>query len=134
MHCKGVRIEKAGPAVMQRDPVALVEIPAHGGLAGDHRFGGAQQFGIGQFQRVTERVAKDRAGVEFQHPVDGVPQRLGRNSAPVGAAAADQMVFFDHRDRFSVFGGFHRGPFASRSGADHDHIVVLVVHSGRARR
>ena len=127
-HLQGVRIEESGVAVVQPDPVALVKIPAHGRLAGDDRFGGAQQVGIGQFQGVAERVAERRAGIELQHPVDGMPQRLGRDGAPVGATAADQMVFLDHRHRLPVFGGFHGGPFASRAGADHNHIVVLVTH------
>ena len=125
----GVGVEIAGVTVQEVDPVALVEIPAHGGLAGDHRFGGAQQFGIGQPQSRTERVAERRAGVELQHPVDGVAQRLGRDGAPMGAAAADQVVFLDHRHRFSFLGGFHGGPFSSRAGADHDNIVVLIAHS-----
>ena len=132
-HFKGMRVKEVGATVVDSDPVTLVEITAHGGLTGDDRFSRAQQIRVGQLEGVAERVAERRAGVEFQHPVNGVAQRLGRDGAPMGAAAADQMVFFDCRHRFPFLGGFHGGPFAAGTGANHNDIIILVVH-GRARR
>ena len=130
-HFDRVGVGKTGVAVLQPDPVAQVKILAHGGLAGDDRLRRAQQFGVRQPWRGTERAAKRRAGVEFQHPVDRVTQGLGRNGAPVGAAAADRVMPFDDRDRFALLGGFHGGSLASRTGADHDNIIVRIVHCSR---
>ena len=46
----------------------------------------------------------------------------------MGAATADQVVFFDDRHRLALLSGLHGGPFPSWTGTNYDNVVLLIVH------
>ena len=68
-----------------------------------------------------------------------VEQRLGRDAAHVQTDPAEAGVAFDQHDLLAQVGGAEGGGIASGTGAQHDHLAVLVARArlgalGRLRR
>src|SRR5262249_7727596 len=122
-----VRVDEAGVAGVDRDAVLLIEAAAHVFLLADDRLGAFAKLRKVELSRKT-RLAEERAVVDLRHPENGGSKGFAWDGAPVGAATADAMELFDDGDFFAVFAGLHRGAFATRSGADDDHVVLITCH------
>ena len=125
----GVGIDKVGVALKQFAAVALVKALAHRSLLADDVLRVVQDIGERGAQQASV-IAVKRVLVEFNNATDCMAKRFGGNGAPVGTTAADVMVAFDHCDARSLLHQAHGCTFTSRTGANHDGIVIVrLLHT-----
>jgi hypothetical protein len=100
---------RSGPAEHHLDPVALVVAVAGAHLMVDDRVRRPQQVRELHVHLVQGVVEQRVAPIVRQH-LDGVAQRLARDGAPVGAAAAHLVVGLDHRHPAPALASFMAAP------------------------
>ncbi|MNF54779.1 hypothetical protein D3C84_362190 [compost metagenome] len=126
-HFDGLLIGEAARAEEQIDAIARVVTRARGHLLGDHPLGAFQHIGEGKPARLAD-LTKHRVGVELHDLPHRMAQRLGRDSAQVGAVATDLATAIDHRHLAPRLGGVHCRTLTRRARTQHHYVVVVDRH------
>jgi hypothetical protein len=126
-HVDLIARRRSGPAEHHLDPVALVVAVAGAHLMVDDRVRRPQQVRELDVHLVQSVVEQRVAPIVRQH-LDGVAQRLARDGAPMGAAAAHLVVGLDDGHLAPALASFMAAPSPAGPDADDDAVERAYCH------
>ena len=126
-HLNLTRLLEVGAAEKDINPVAGVEIGPQHYLIGYHLFRTLKHLGKGKPARLAD-ITEHGVSVELNDLLDRVSQCLGGNRALVSTVPAHGILLFDNGNTAALLGSIDRSAFASRTGANHNDIIVIHSH------